>query len=1020
MWKKVVVGLGAMVLLIAVAAGWLWSLIDTTLAETDFSATKAEHIAYLQQPLAKATQPDFKPRGKVLAVVTSTAFYPPAVVEGKTKKTGYELTELSRFYWVLQANGFAVDIASPRGGDAPRVLDDDDMAEFDYAFLNDATAMQKARNTIKLADVNAADYQAIYFVGGKGAMYDFPQNPDIARLVQAMTAKQKLVLAVCHGPAALAQLTNSDGTPWLQGKKVTSFTNAEELLLMPDAAKRFSFLLQSKLEQQGAIFTEGPRYLPNLVIDRQLITGQNPWSVWQLAEATVRALGVAPLPRLASAEERTMQLLLNYQQLGLAHAIRQVPVLLKEGPLQRNHVMMMAVVAAMAGEWSDLWSLLQLTSAIKTVQVKAPVRVTYGANLAAVAEISTDHATDVSANTQAQMATLLQQQQLTGVVWSTVTPDGISTGAAGIADSDQQTLLRPDHKVQVGSIAKTLMAVGILQLVSEGKLSLESQLSVVLPDIALNNPWAKEQPVLLRHLLDHTSGLDDARLWQVFSLQATAATPLRQAFPQSVELQIRSKPGSRLSYSNMGYTLLGMVIEQISGERYEQYLAKHLLQPLKMFDSSFGFVTQQGPAADPRLAMGHFENNVTQAAVPMLLRPAGQFTSTAADMALLARFLISDGVIHHAKSDGMNEAGNSKPLILPELLRAMGQPTTTESAHAGLAAGYALGLNNRDRHGVLGRCHVGTTFGFRANFCLFPQEKKAFFVAMNADVETAGYDQFDALLVQQMGVAGPEQTPSPVAALPEDISSWLGFYQLSPSRMESFGYLDLLLNFATLQWVEPQLHDQKLTSQQLTSQQLTSQQLQLLPFQGAARLLTPVGGHLFRANDRVAASHVLLMSTEQKRLISDGFRSYQQVSLWRLLPLWLSAIAGVIGLGFVLIAGIWRFFRTDSLGWLGHRAEPLLLPSIAVVALLLPLPLFFGQSFLQLGELTAASAALALVTGLLPLAMLLGIWRWLTQYRQSGSIAVNLRWSALLAMVAILQWCLVLIYWGLLPLRLWS
>ena len=64
---------------------------------------------------------------------------------------------------MLQANGFSVDIASPLGGDAPRVLDDDDMAEFDYAFLNDATAMQKARNTIKLADVNPEDYQAIYF-----------------------------------------------------------------------------------------------------------------------------------------------------------------------------------------------------------------------------------------------------------------------------------------------------------------------------------------------------------------------------------------------------------------------------------------------------------------------------------------------------------------------------------------------------------------------------------------------------------------------------------------------------------------------------------------------------------------------------------------------------------------------------------------------------------------------------------------------------------------------------------------
>jgi len=366
MWKKIFAGLGGVVLLIAAAAVWLWSLIDSSQATADFSTSKAGQIAYLQQ--SRAAQADLKPHGKVLAVVTSTGFYPPAVVEGKTKKTGYELTELARFYWVLQANGFAVDIASPLGGDAPRVLDDDDMAEFDYAFLNDAAAMRKARNTIKLADVNPTDYQAIYFVGGKGAMYDFPQDPEIARLVQAMVAQQKLVLAVCHGPAALALLTNSDGTPWLTGKKVTSFTNAEELLLMSDAEQRFSFLLQSKLEQQGALFAEGPRYLPNLVIDGQLITGQNPWSVWQLAEAAVRALGVEPLPRLASAEERTMQLLQTHQSHGLAAAQSQIEPLLTQGPLQRNLVLMMALVGGMAGEWTHSVSLLRLTTQLKNQQ----------------------------------------------------------------------------------------------------------------------------------------------------------------------------------------------------------------------------------------------------------------------------------------------------------------------------------------------------------------------------------------------------------------------------------------------------------------------------------------------------------------------------------------------------------------------------------------------------------------------------------------------------------------------------
>src|SRR5690606_11146471 len=124
--------------------------------------------------------------------------------------------------------------------------------------------------------------------------------------------------------------------------------------------------------------------------------------------------------------------------------------------------------------------------------------------------------------------------------------------------------------------------------------------------------------------------------------------------------------------------------------------------PLGMRQSSFRFESQAGPDADAQLAMGHFEDGATQASVPLHLRPAGQFTTTAADMGLFARMLMSNGEI-----DG-------QPFIASTLLRAMGRPTTTEAVAAGLLdAGYGLGLNSRDRHGVIGNCHVGTAIGFR-------------------------------------------------------------------------------------------------------------------------------------------------------------------------------------------------------------------------------------------------------------------------------------------------------------------
>ena len=365
MWKKILRGVAlGLLLLVVCGAGtgwWLAGLFDAEVDQVALQRTVPEQVPYLRQ-LPPAS------RGRVLAVVSSTALYPAAVVEGKVKKTGYELTELSRFYWVLRANGFTVDIASPKGGDAPRVLDGDDMGEYDYAFLNDAAAMGKARATLRLADVDPAQYQAVYFVGGKGAMYDFPDNPDVARLLQAMLDADKLVLAVCHGPAALIQPQFASGPSWLAGKKLTSFTNAEELLLMPEAEQRFGFLLQSKLQQQGAEFSEGRRYLPNLVVDGRLITGQNPWSVWALAEAAVTALGAEPVPRPVSAEEQTMQLLHTLAQQGEQAATAQIPELLQQGALQRDLLLMMALVSALAGDWNEAWQRLQLAAAVKHAQ----------------------------------------------------------------------------------------------------------------------------------------------------------------------------------------------------------------------------------------------------------------------------------------------------------------------------------------------------------------------------------------------------------------------------------------------------------------------------------------------------------------------------------------------------------------------------------------------------------------------------------------------------------------------------
>lgn len=565
-----------------------------------------------------------------------------------------------------------------------------------------------------------------------------------------------------------------------------------------------------------------------------------------------------------------------------------------------------------------------------------------------------------------RFAALLQEQQLDGAVWTTLD----DTGAAGVSNAQTRAPMQAGQRVHVGSIVKTVLAAGILRLATQHRLSLDMPVAHVLPGIRFDNPWETTDPVRIRHLLDHTAGLDDARFWHVFSARANADSPLAQAFPEgSGLLRVRCRPGSRTSYSNLGYTLLGMVIEAVTTQRYERYLDTQLLAPLGMRDSTFGFVTQH---EDPRLAMGHFEHGVPQPAVTSYVRPAGQFTTTAADMGRFARFLMGDGRI-----DGQN-------MIDSALLRRMGEPAGTEAARAGLSVGYAQGLRKLDRHGRVAKCHGGNGVGFRAMLCLFPETGKAFFYAMNTDSETADYQRFDALLTQ-----GPA---APAPALPRwetprfDTRPWHGFYVPAPNRFHSLRLVDTLFGFVRLDG--------------------DGRVLRLHPFQGKQVVLSHAGRALFSAPDKLLPSHALLISAEGTRIVTTGTQTYEQITLGRLLFLWASAGAGVLGLAYLLVKGCARMAARR----LSIR-DPLLLPCAGAVALLLPVPLLYRQPMMQLGDMTSASIVLAVVTALLPLTMALGLG--IALYRKRLGLDS-------VAMIAVLQGSLLLAAWDLLPLRLWA
>lgn len=291
-------------------------------------------------------------RGRILAVVSSTEYFPDG-----TKPAGFELTELARAYYVFKANGYDVEIASPQGGAPPMRLDGEDMVEADHAFLNDADARRKLAASLRTDAVDASRYAAVYFVGGKGTMFDFPQDQAIQALVRQVYQAGGVVGAVCHGPAALLDVVLDDGVPLLRGRQVTGFTNAEELFLIRDARMRFPYLLQDRMTEIGARHVEAPMYLDNTVVDGRLVTGQNPWSTWSTAEAMVRALGHEPVARTQTREELAVQVLAAYHKDGIDAARKARDA---RPQADKRLLLMHALVAGMQGRMGDAWWLQAL------------------------------------------------------------------------------------------------------------------------------------------------------------------------------------------------------------------------------------------------------------------------------------------------------------------------------------------------------------------------------------------------------------------------------------------------------------------------------------------------------------------------------------------------------------------------------------------------------------------------------------------------------------------------------------
>lgn len=207
------------------------------------------------------------------------------------KKTGFWLEEFAAPYYVFKDAGADITLASPKGGQPP--LDpasdtDDAQTDATTRFKADTAAQDALAQTTVLSTVSADDFDAIFYPGGHGPLWDLAEDPHSTSLIEAFAASDRPVGAVCHAPAVFKHPKGADGTPLVAGKTVTGFTNTEEAAAgLTDVVP---FLVEDMLKSNGATYDKGADWAPFVVVDGKLVTGQNPASSEEAAHKLLALL----------------------------------------------------------------------------------------------------------------------------------------------------------------------------------------------------------------------------------------------------------------------------------------------------------------------------------------------------------------------------------------------------------------------------------------------------------------------------------------------------------------------------------------------------------------------------------------------------------------------------------------------------------------------------------------------------------------------------------------------------------
>ncbi len=207
------------------------------------------------------------------------------------EKTGFWLEEFASPYYVFKDANADVTLASPNGGQPPldpKSDEPDSQTEATKRFKGDIDAQVALANTLKLSDISSENYDAVFYPGGHGPLWDLAEDRNSIALIKSVYASGKPVAAVCHAPAVLNHAKTPDGIPLIKGRSVTGFSNTEEDAVQLSEVVPFS--VENELKVRGAKYSKADDWHPHAVTDGNLITGQNPASSDLVAKAVLEKI----------------------------------------------------------------------------------------------------------------------------------------------------------------------------------------------------------------------------------------------------------------------------------------------------------------------------------------------------------------------------------------------------------------------------------------------------------------------------------------------------------------------------------------------------------------------------------------------------------------------------------------------------------------------------------------------------------------------------------------------------------